>query len=501
MTPVEPTRRPRSIGAVAMAMLLLSGCTVGPDFERPAAIGSTHYDRQAEQALAGNGDPTGTQHIRFGGAIEGDWWSAFGSAKLDSVMRRATTGNLDLAALDATIAQANEAVAAAQGGLRPQVDLAAVGGRQKASVGTGSSAGNVYTVGPQVSFDFDIFGGTRRLIEQRTALADIQRHRFDAAWLTLTGGVANQAFLLASARAQIRAVEIIVADDRKNLALVGAAHDVGSATQLDVALAATQLAQDQTLLPPLLQQRDAARHALSILASAGPADWIAPDFDLADFQLPQELPVSLPSQIARNRPDILAAEAELHGASAAIGLATADLYPRLDLTASLSRAGVGPAAGTLWSVAAGLTGPLFHGGTLKANRRGAVDAYRASLAGYQQTVVRSLGQVADLLQAITHDADEDAAQERALRSAETSLRLSRAGFAAGEIDVLRVLDAERAYQRALLGEIRAKTARYIDVAQLSVALGGNASGVFRLSSADRGDRSPHEGLYEQGESR
>ncbi len=469
----------RTAIAGAGTLTLLSACMVGPDFQRPTPLGSQHYDRQAEQQLAANDGTAGAQRISLAQKVEGNWWSSFRSAKLDGVMRKAIDGNLDLTAADATIAQANEAVAAARGGLRPQVDFGASGGRQ----GAGGPASNFYAVGPTVSFDFDIFGGKKRLVEERAALADLQKHRYDAAYLTLTGDVASQAMLLASARAQIDAVQILLTDDRKNLELVQTGHQYGSATQVDIALAKTQLAQDETLLPPLAQQRDTARHALSVLAGKGPADWVAPDFALSDFALPSDLPVSLPSEVAHDRPDILEAEAQLHAASAAIGVATADLYPSLQLSASLATAG--PGIGTLWSVAAGLAGPIFHGGTLKANRRGSVDGYKASLAGYQQTVVRSLGQVADILQAINHDAEEYAAQERALNAAETSLRLNQAGYRAGEIDVLQVLDTERAYQRALLGHIRARTAQYLDTVQLSVALGGNSTGAFERRTASR----------------
>lgn len=479
-------RAARTATVAASTLTLLSACMVGPDFEKPAAPASQHYDVQAEHQLAGTGGPAGAQHVDLDKKVDGDWWSVFGSTKLDQVMRQAIDGNLDLEAADATIAQANEAVAAANGGLLPQADFGAQAARQRTGGGGKPSNGNFYAVGPQVSFDFDLFGGTRRQIEERTALADLQRHRFDAAYLTVTGDVASQAFLLASARAQIDAIQSLLADDRKNLELVRAAHTYGSATQVDIALATTQLAQDETLLPPLAQQRDAARHALSVLAGKGPADWVAPDFDLSDFALPMNLPVALPSEVARERPDILEAEARLHAASAAIGVATADLYPHLQLSASLGQ--VGPGVGTLWSLAGALTGPIFHGGTLKANRRASIDGYKASLANYRQTVNKSLGQVADVLQAINYDSEEYAAQQRALNAAEASLRLNREGYRAGEIGVLQVLDAERAYQRALIGQIRARTAQYLDAAQLSIALGGNASGAFEQSIASRNER-------------
>lgn len=463
--------------------VLLSACMVGPSFERPAAPASQRYDAQAERQLGADEQPAGAPRIDLGKRIEGDWWSALGSPKLDQVMHHAIVGNLDLQAADATIAQANEAIAAAAGGLSPQVSFGAQGGRQRASNGGAVSTSNFYAVGPQVSFDFDIFGGTKRLVEERTALAELQRHRFEAAYLTVTGDVATQAVRLAAARAQIDAVQVLIADDQKNLALVRAAHEYGRTTQVDIALATTQLAQDQTLLPPLAQQRDVARHALSILVGKGPADWAAPDFDLNDFALPQGVPVSLPSDLARDRPDILEAEARLHAASAAVGVATADLYPHLQLSAALTTAG--PGIGTLWGVAAGLTGPIFDGGTRKANRRGAVDGYKASFADYQQTVIQSFGQVADVLQAINHDNEEYAAQERTLNAADASLKLNRQGYRVGEIGVLQVLDAERSYQRALLGQIQAKTARYLDTVQLSIALGGNAGSAFAQRVAYR----------------
>jgi NodT family efflux transporter outer membrane factor (OMF) lipoprotein len=486
---MKPIKSP-ALGSLARTLLLaatvpalLSACMVGPNFERPAAPATEHYDAQAEQALDSRHSTAGAAHVEPGKKVQGDWWSTLGSAKLDEVMRKAIAGNFNLQAADATIAQANEAVAATAGALSPQVGFGATGGRQKGSNGPGVGTSNFYAVGPQVSFDFDLFGGTRRKVEERTALAELEQHRFDAAYLTVTGDVASQAILLASARAQIKAVQVLIADDQKNLDLVRKAHEYGTATQVDIALATTQLAQDETLLPPLAQQRDVARHALSILVGKSPGDWTAPDFDLSDFALPEHLPLSLPSELARERPDILEAEAQLHAASAEIGVATADMYPHLTLSASLTQAG--PGIGTLFGIAGALAGPIFDGGTLKANQRASVDGYKAALAGYQQTVITSLGQVADVLQAVNHDTEESAAQERALSAAQSSLNLSQQGYRVGETGVLQVLDAERGYQRALLGQIQAQTARHLDTVHLSVALGGNANGVSGQRVASR----------------
>ena len=471
------------------AIVLLPGCMVGPNYTRPATPASEQYDQQVQKQLSASGISAGVERVSLGQKIRGDWWSAFGSPKLDQVIHEAVDCNLDLAAADATIKQANEAVLSAKGGLYPQLDYGGEIGRERSNNGgfANPTIASYYAVGLNANFDFDVFGGTKRLIERQAALAEYQRHSYEAAYLILTGDITIQAIHLASARAQSDAVLILLADDRTNLELVRIARATGSAAEVDVALAETQLSLDETLLPPLAQESTTARHALSVFASKGPNDWIPPDFDLTDFTLPPNLPVSLPSELARNRPDIQEAESYLHASSASIGVATADLYPHLTLsgligqTADSAGSPFGPGT-ALWSVASDLAGPLFHGGTLRANRRGAIDGYKASLAIYQQTVIKSFGQVADALQAINHDAEEYSAQDRALTAAGTSLRLNQEGYRQGEISVLQVLDAERAYQQALLGEIKARTAQYLDATQLFIALGGNSAGVFERTN-------------------
>ncbi|WP_085639204.1 MULTISPECIES: efflux transporter outer membrane subunit [unclassified Pseudomonas] len=467
-----PSAIPTAFSALAL-LVSLSACTVGPDFQRPATTTSQHYDPQAEQ------------RFDMGKRLDGDWWAALRSPKLDQVMRRAIDGNLELAAADATLRQAASSVAAAEGALYPQVDFAATAGRQRTHNGPQPSVSNFYAIGPRVAFDLDVFGGNKRQVEVQQAATDLQRHRYEAAYLTLTGDVASQALLLASANAQIGAVQTLLANDAKNLDLVRKAQQSGVSTRIDVSLAETRLAQDRTLLPPLAQQRDAARHALSVLAGKGPADWIAPDFTLDEFALPSNIPVSLPSETARTRPDILQAESELHIASAAVGVATANLYPHVELSASLAQAASGNGGAALWGFAAGLTAPIFNGGTLEAERQGAVEGYNAALARYQQTVIQSFGQVADTLQSINHSAEQDQAQSDALRAADTSLRLNRQAYAQGENSLLQVLEAERAYQQALLGQIQVKTSRYLDAVRLYVALGGNAVGAHDQRLASR----------------
>ncbi|KDD68944.1 RND transporter [Pseudomonas mandelii PD30] len=472
------------------ALAFLTACTVGPDYQMPPPSMSQHYDQQAEQRLGQGSNKPGEQRIDLGKKVNGDWWSAFRSPKLDKLVRRAIDGNLELVAADATIRQAASSVAAAEGALYPQVDFGAQAGRQRVHNAKEPSISNFYAIGPRVGFDLDVFGGNKRQVEQQQAFTDLQKHRYEAAYLTLTGDVASQALLLASANAQMAAVEKLLANDTKNLELVRMAHASGSTTQIDVSLAETRLAQDRTLLPPLAQQRDSARHALSILTGKGPADWIAPDFTLAEFALPANVPVSLPSEMAHDRPDVRQAEAELHMASAAVGVATANLYPHVELSASLAQAASGNGGAALWGFAAGLTAPIFNGGTLQAERQAAVDGYKATLAGYQQTVINSFGQVADTLQAINHDAEENLAQQDALRAADTSFRLNQQAYAQGENSILQVLEAERAYEQALLGQIRVKTAQYLDTVRLYVALGGNSIGVFEQRVASREEQKP-----------
>lgn len=468
------------VGALS-ALMLLCACTVGPDFQRPPPSQAQHYDQQAEQRLGQRGE----QQIALGQKVRGDWWSALQSPKLDKVVRRAIDGNLELVAADATIRQAASSVAAAEGTLYPQVDFAAQAGRQRVHNAAEPAVSNFYAIGPRVGFDLDVFGENKRRVEQQQAFTERQKHRYEAAYLTLTGDVASQALLIASANAQMQAVQKLLANDAKNLELVRMAHLNGSTTQIDVSLAETRLAQDRTLLPPLAQQRDSARHALAILTGNGPADWIAPDFDLAEFVLPSNVPVSLPSAMAHDRPDIRQAEAELHMASAAVGIATANLYPHVELSGFLAQPASGNGGAALWGFAAGLAGPIFDGGTRNAERQAAIEGYKATLAGYQQTVIQSFGQVADTLQAINHDAEQHLAQEDALRAAESSLRLNQQAYAQGENSILQVLEAERAYEQALLGHIRVKTAQYLDTVRLYVALGGNSIGVFEQRVAAR----------------
>ena len=396
---------------------------------------------------------------------------------------RSVADNRDLAAAKATLAQARELVAAQSGQLYPQIGLQAGTGRQKYGaefLGTFAVAPFTYeAVGASVHYMLDYAGAIARSIEERKALEQYQRSELAAAQLTLTGDVASEAVIIAATRGEIRAAAELLSEDRNNVDLVQTAFVNGSVSKLDVLTAQSQLAGDQALLPPLSQQLAVARHALAVLLGQAPAQWSQPDLELAAMRLPRELPVSVPSQLVRRRPDILAAEAQLHAATAAVGVATANLYPQIALTATLGQQALTPAklfdtSSAAWSLIAGLTQPLFDGGTLRAERRAALDALHASAARYQQVVLDSFDQVADLLDALDHDAQLVAAQANARATSQASLELARQSYQAGNSGLLQVLDAQRERQRAQLGFLEAQTRQYLDTIQLLLAVGGAA---------------------------
>ncbi len=472
----------RLAGAAATA--LLTACAaVGPDFVAPAAPAQTRYSA-AEPGLADAGGAETSQRIVAGaasdGAVTAAWWRAFASPALDAVVEQALAGSPTTATAEATLAQAREGVSAARGSRYPQVTLGASAGRGNPSAGGATGVINSSSVGPSLSYGVDAFGATARRVEQAQALADLQQAQWQAARLALAGGTVTQAIALASATEQMRAVQDIIAADQRNLELVRLSATAGKSAGLDVLTAESQLASDRALLPPLLQQASAARHALAVLVGRWPADWTPPAFDFGSLVLPRELPLALPSALVRRRPDIQAAEAQLHAANAAIGIAAAELYPSLTLTASWTAAASGSGAllshpKGLWELAASLLAPVFDGGTLKAQRAAATDAYAAQLGSYRQTVLQAFGQVADVLEALDHDAALLDAQRRALDAADATLDLTQQSYQAGQASFLQIIEAQRLFQQARLGHVRAQAQRYADSAQFFVAMGGGVA--------------------------
>jgi NodT family efflux transporter outer membrane factor (OMF) lipoprotein len=482
---------------LAITVATLAGCALGPDFTRPDPPHADRYTAQQLQVEATANADDSAQHVVLGEQLSRDWWQLFQSDALDDVVKRALAGNRTLVAAAATLAQARELAAAQAGTLAPQVGVTAGIGRQKYGeefLGplTKTPPFTYFAVGATVSYALDYTGGIARSVEQQYALAEYQRQQLDAAFLAVTGNAVMQALKIASLRAQIATSEAILDRDRENLKLVHEAFAAGSVSRLDIVAAESQLASDTTLLPPLRQELSLARHALAIVLGQPPANAALPEFDLTQLALPRRLPVSLPSELAHRRPDILAAEAQLHAATAAVGIANANLYPHINLTAStgLQAATLGHlfnGASSIFSLAGALVAPLFDGGTLRAEQRAAVDAMHASATNYEQTVLVAFGQVADSLQALEHDAEQLDAQAHAQDAARDNVDLTRKSYNEGNVGVLQVLDAERLYQQARLGFVRAQSQRYIDTVQLFLALGGSGpdtdgSGADRAAS-------------------
>jgi NodT family efflux transporter outer membrane factor (OMF) lipoprotein len=476
----RPRATPRRAAIRLCLAALVAGCAVGPDYEAPQDPAATTYTPTAVTLAGGAGvEP---QSLALGDQISKDWWELFRSQKLTDIVAQAIERNRTLVAARASLAQAQEGITQAAGARFPQVTLSSSASRQQTNFANSGidqrgPAASVLSVGPQVSYTLDLFGGIARQIEKQQALADAQEYQLGAAYLNLTGSVVLQVIQIASTREQIAAVEDIVEQDRRNLASVQSSFDIQFATRIDLESASTQLATDRTQLPPLRQQLAVARDALAVLAGRPPAEWAPPDFALDELRLPARLPLSLPSELVHGRPDILAAEAQLRAANAQIGIATAALYPSITLSASTAQQALSPenlflASSNIWSLVGNLTAPIFNGGALDAQRRAAEDAFRASLATYEQTVLQAFGQVADFLQALQHDAELVEAQKQALDSASSNVELTRISFVAGEASLLQLLDALRLYEQARLGYARAIAQRHSDTVQLFVAMGG-----------------------------
>lgn len=472
---------------VALLSFALAGCAAGPDFKRPDGPHEERYTAEPLQVESDKAGAAGAQHVVAGAELGRAWWQLFQSPVVDEVVQRSLAGNRTLAAAAATLEQAQELAAAQAGTLAPQIGLNASSGRDKygeAFLGTFAPPPpfNFFAVGPTVSYTLDYTGGAARSVEQQYALAEYQRQQLGAAHLAVSGNAVMQLLRIAAAQAQIATVQAVLEQDRENLKLVKEAFEAGSVSRLDIVSAESQLASDTTRLSPLRQELSVAQHALAVLLGEPPGSAKLPAIELAQLTLPAEIPLSLPSELAHRRPDILAAEAQLHAATAAVGVATANLYPHITLTANAAVQAAVPSrlfdgSAGAFGIVGSIVAPLFDGGTLRAQKRAAVDAMRASAANYEQTVLTAFGQVADSLQALDHDAEQLEAQAHAQDAARETVDLTRRSYQEGNVGVLQVLDAERLYQQARLGYVRAQSQRYIDTVQLFLALGGSGSGM------------------------
>jgi len=463
----------------------LSACAVGPNFRPPVAPATDRYTSDPQPASTASTEVAGgaAQHFVVGGDIPAQWWQLLRSERLDELVRRSLANSPTVASAEATLRSARETYRAQTGALMlPAIDGTASGTREQTSGAAfglpfPSLTSNLFSASAQVSYKLDLFGGSRRQIEGLRASTDYQRWELEAARLTLTGNVVTTAITIASLKAQLAAIDDIVASDREQLAVTEHQLAVGAATRADVLSQKAQLAQTEATIPPLQRQLAQANHLLAVLAGDTPDHVELPDIELEALALPTKLPVSVPARLIRQRPDVQAAEAQLHQATAQVGVATANLFPSLNLTGSIgsdaSRTESLLSAGTgVWSIGATLTQPIFHGGELRAERRGALDDLDGAAARYRQTVLQALQQVADTLRALESDARELNSQMAAELAARDSLAIARRQYTAGVNTHLAVLIAERQYLQARQARVQAQAARFTDSATLFQALGG-----------------------------
>ena len=483
------TRHRRFSSALAMLtiMLLAGACAVGPDFERPAAPEVTGYTSAplAQQTASSDIQGGETQHFVQELDIPGQWWTLFRSAALNSLIEEALKNNPTLPAAEAALRQAWENVYAAQGAFFPTAVVSFSPSRNKTATGvvfTSASSGkpwfSLHTAQVVVAYAPDVFGGTRREVESLAATAEFQRFQLEAAYLTLTSNVVAAAVQEASLRGQIAATEEIIKIQTGSLDILRKQFELGQVAGADVAAVEATLAQAQATLPPLQKQLAVQRDLLTALIGRLPSQEPAEKFDLASLQLPQELPVSLPSKLVEQRPDIQSAAAQVHSASAEIGVAVAARLPQFTLTGNagttanqINQLFVTPGT-AFWTVAGNVAQTVFDAGTLLHKQRAAVAAFDQAAAMYRSTVIAAFQNVADTLHALQSDAETLKAAYAAERAAFKSLEIARRQLQLGAIGYLGLLTAENTYDTALLALVQAQAARYADTAALFQALGG-----------------------------
>ena len=473
------------IVAAALVAPLLSGCAVGPDFKAPAA---PDVDRYAAEPIATRTSATDVaqgeaQRFLKGRDIPAEWWTLFRSPALDALVRQSLDANPTLQSTIASLRAARETVYAQKGKYFPLVQANYSPSRQESPsaiapvLNSGDNPFNLFTAQLMVSYTFDVWGLNRRTVESLQAQEDAQRFQVEAAYLTLTSNVVVAAIQEASLRAQIEATYQLIAINRKLLDLLHKQLDAGYASRSDVAAQEAALAQIEVTLPPLRKQLAVQRDLLAALAGRYPSEGRAQTFRLAALRLPVAMPLSVPAKLVEQRPDVRFAEEQLHSASAQIGVATANMLPNLTIGASRGYTATDMASlisgpSIFWSVAGNATQTLFDGFTLLHQRRAAVETYQQVAWAYRGAVVAALQNVADALRTVQNDADALRAARDFEHAARISLDLAQQQFAAGNVNFIVLLNAQQAYQQAVLGLVQAQTNRLADTAALYQALGG-----------------------------
>ena len=499
----------------AMTWVVIAGCAVGPRYHKPEAPANADYaptplPEASSSAPIHGGD---VQHFISGRDLPFEWWQLFQSPALNALVAQAFKANPTITAAQAALAQAQELVRAQRGFFFPtvaagfQAERVKVAGNntQSSSLGIQANGDNLgqplqpavplyyqfFTAQLSVGFVPDVFGANRRQVESLAAQRDAQRFALEATYITLASNVVAAAIQEASVRAQIEATRQIIAADEKSLQILRDQFRMGFAMRIDVAAQESALAQAETLLPPLQKQLEQTRDLIRALVGQLPNQDVPETFELDALQLPQEVPLSLPAKIIEQRPDVRAAEAQLHAANAQVGVAVAAMLPQLSITGAYGGnadqfAWMFRKGGPFWNLVGGITQPLFEGGTLLHRKRAADGALKQAAAQYQSSVITAYQNVADTLHASLSDAEALAANVRAESAARLTYDLTRRQMETGYVNYLTLLSAETAYQQALLGRVQAQATRYGDAVALFQALGGGWwNHAVSLSTASR----------------
>ena len=489
------TKRTSLFFPIASTTMLatLTACAAGPDYVRPAAPSTTRYTRDLHPAVTPVADGQ-QQHFSAGTDISADWWRQFGSAPMDAVVRATIDGNPTLQAAEASLLQSQDDLRSGDGAFYPQVsgDAAAIRERPLSTPGTPGSGRifNLVTASGTITYALDVFGGKRRMVESLQAQADYAAYLGDAAYLALTANVVNTCIARAGFIAEMRTLRELINLQQQDLRATRAQVSAGTAGYAAELAITGQIAANAALLAPLQQKIDQAEHLLGTLEGVLPARADLPDIALTDLALPLDLPLSLPSALVHQRPDILAAEAQLHVASANIGVATAAMFPSISLSGTAGAGGSSlgnllKGGGTFWSVGPAINVPIFQGGTLWYGRKAAIAAFHVAEAEYRQTVLTAFSQVADVLTALDHDAEALQAQTDGYHAAGDALALVRINFRAGLVAGTAVMESDVAYHQATLSWLQAIAQRHQDTVALYIAVGGGWWNQTRLSSQDR----------------
>jgi NodT family efflux transporter outer membrane factor (OMF) lipoprotein len=465
--------------------LFVAGCTVGPNYVRPEPPAVPSYTPTALTTSVSAANVAGGESQRFsaGQEIPARWWELFHSTGLNALVERALQKNHDLKAAEAALLAAHENMLAQRAAYYPSVTASFSASRSKSSADlspTPSSGALLYSLyTPQVSVSFvpDVFGLNRRQVEVLAAQEQVSRFQREATYLALTSNVVVAAIQEASLRAQISATHALIDVNERGLAVLREQKARGYAGQLDVAAQEAQLAQVRAALPPLLKQLALQRNLLGTLSGAVPSEELPEQFELRQLQLPTDLPLSLPSRLVDQRPDVRQAEENLHAACAAVGVAVANRLPNVTLTADAGKSAVTLGALTqgetgFWDLGASVAQPLFEGGALRHRERAARAAFEQAREQYRSTVLAAFQNVADTLAALQHDAEALQASASSANAAKTALELVQIQQRAGYANYLQLLSAEQTYQYAIVIQVQAQANRYADTAALLQALGG-----------------------------